>query len=129
MDGRAVAARVRERVAEGVRALKQQGTVPRLSVVLVGDDPASAAYVRSKAKCSDELGMHGETIRKPATMSSSTATSPSGFTARTCASHVLLTARNRASSEPRVVRVPQSRQTTRARLPCSSRTPGDPAAV
>jgi methylenetetrahydrofolate dehydrogenase (NADP+) / methenyltetrahydrofolate cyclohydrolase len=65
IDGRAVAARIRERVAEDVRALKKQGVVPGLSVVLVGDDPASAAYVRSKTKCSAELGIRGETIRLP----------------------------------------------------------------
>src|SRR5438270_2098783 len=65
MDGRAVAAKVRERVAEGVRALTKQGIVPGLSVVLVGDDSASAAYVRSKAKASEELGMQSETIRLP----------------------------------------------------------------
>lgn len=69
MDGRAVAARMRERVAEGVRALTTRGVVPGLSVVLVGDDPASAAYVRSKAKCSEEAGMRGETIRMPASTS------------------------------------------------------------
>jgi methylenetetrahydrofolate dehydrogenase (NADP+)/methenyltetrahydrofolate cyclohydrolase len=69
MDGRAVAARVRERVAEGVRALKKRGITPGLSVVLVGDDPASAAYVKSKQKCSDELGMRGETIRMRANVS------------------------------------------------------------
>jgi methylenetetrahydrofolate dehydrogenase (NADP+)/methenyltetrahydrofolate cyclohydrolase len=67
MDGRAVAARVRDRVAVGVRELQKLGVVPGLSVVLVGDDPASAAYVRSKAKHSEEAGMRGETIRLPAT--------------------------------------------------------------
>ena len=71
MDGRAVAARVQERIAEGVRALKKQGIVPGLSVVLVGDDPASAAYVRSKAKACEELGMYSETIRMPVTTSES----------------------------------------------------------
>jgi methylenetetrahydrofolate dehydrogenase (NADP+) / methenyltetrahydrofolate cyclohydrolase len=69
MDGRAVAAKVRERVGEGVRELKKRGITPGLSVVLVGDNAASAAYVKSKAKCSDELGMRGETIRLPASTS------------------------------------------------------------
>jgi methylenetetrahydrofolate dehydrogenase (NADP+)/methenyltetrahydrofolate cyclohydrolase len=71
MDGRAVAAKIRARVAEGVRALKERGVVPGLSVVLVGDDPASAAYVRSKTKYSDEAGMRGETIRLPVTTTQS----------------------------------------------------------
>ena len=70
IDGRAVSARIRQRIAEEVRSLKKKhGIVPGLSVVLVGDDPASAAYVRSKAKCSDEAGMRGETIRMPASTS------------------------------------------------------------
>jgi methylenetetrahydrofolate dehydrogenase (NADP+)/methenyltetrahydrofolate cyclohydrolase len=63
MDGKAVAARMRQRIAEGVRALKDKGIVPGLSVVLVGDDPASAVYVGSKAKACEEVGMRGETIR------------------------------------------------------------------
>ena len=66
MDGRAVAARIRERVADDVRELARRGVVPGLSVVLVGDDPASAAYVSSKARCSEEAGMRSETIRMPA---------------------------------------------------------------
>jgi len=67
MDGRRVASGVRERVAAGVADLVSRGITPGLSVVLVGDDPASAAYVRSKAKCSQEMGMAGDTIRLPAT--------------------------------------------------------------
>jgi len=63
IDGKAVAARIRERVAEGVRSLAAKGVVPGLSVILVGDDPASAVYVRNKAKCCEEVGMRGETIR------------------------------------------------------------------
>jgi methylenetetrahydrofolate dehydrogenase (NADP+) / methenyltetrahydrofolate cyclohydrolase len=63
MDGKAVAAKIRERVAERVRVLTERGIVPGLSVVLVGDDPASAVYVRNKAKCCEEVGMRGETIR------------------------------------------------------------------
>ena len=63
MDGKAIAARMRERVAERVRALKERGVLPGLSVVLVGDDPASAVYVKNKAKACEEVGMRGETIR------------------------------------------------------------------
>jgi len=63
IDGKAVAAKIRERVAEGVRALKAKGITPGLSVVLVGDDPASAVYVRNKGKACEEVGMRGETIR------------------------------------------------------------------
>lgn len=63
MDGRAVAGRMRERVAQGVRALRERGVIPGLSVVLVGDNAASAVYVRNKAKACEEVGMRGETIR------------------------------------------------------------------
>jgi methylenetetrahydrofolate dehydrogenase (NADP+)/methenyltetrahydrofolate cyclohydrolase len=63
MDGRAAAARVRERVAGMVSELGRDGIVPGLSVVLVGDDPASAVYVRNKARACEEVGMRGETIR------------------------------------------------------------------
>ena len=67
IDGNAVAKQVREDVAREVAALAARGIVPGLSVVLVGDDPASAVYVRSKGKASAEVGMRSDTIRLPAT--------------------------------------------------------------
>jgi methylenetetrahydrofolate dehydrogenase (NADP+)/methenyltetrahydrofolate cyclohydrolase len=67
IDGVAVAARVRERVAADVAALRARGVVPGLTVVLVGDDAASAVYVGGKETASREAGMAGETIRLPAT--------------------------------------------------------------
>jgi methylenetetrahydrofolate dehydrogenase (NADP+)/methenyltetrahydrofolate cyclohydrolase len=48
-------------------ALAEKGVVPGLTVVLVGEDPASSVYVSSKEKACREAGMHGETIRLPAT--------------------------------------------------------------
>jgi methylenetetrahydrofolate dehydrogenase (NADP+)/methenyltetrahydrofolate cyclohydrolase len=69
IDGKAVAARRRASVAGGVRELERQGIVPGLTVVLVGDDAASAVYVRNKAKACEEVGMRGETIRMPASAS------------------------------------------------------------
>jgi methylenetetrahydrofolate dehydrogenase (NADP+)/methenyltetrahydrofolate cyclohydrolase len=66
IDGVAVARRIRERVAAQVAELKARGVTPGLSVVLVGDDPASAVYVASKEKQCREAGMKGETIRRPA---------------------------------------------------------------
>jgi methylenetetrahydrofolate dehydrogenase (NADP+) / methenyltetrahydrofolate cyclohydrolase len=58
IDGKAFAARVRVRVAEEVARLKaSHGIVPGLAVVLVGDDPASQVYVRSKGKQTVEAGM------------------------------------------------------------------------
>ena len=52
-----------------VAELRRHGVTPGLSVVLVGDDPASAVYVGGKEKASREAGMAGETIRLPATTS------------------------------------------------------------
>jgi methylenetetrahydrofolate dehydrogenase (NADP+)/methenyltetrahydrofolate cyclohydrolase len=67
IDGNAIAKRVREAVALRCKALATKGIVPGLTVVLVGEDPASAVYVRNKEKASVEAGMKGETIRMPAT--------------------------------------------------------------
>jgi len=67
IDGAALARRVRERVASEVAELKARGVTPGLSVVLVGDDPASAVYVHHKTKDCAEVGMRGEQIRMPAT--------------------------------------------------------------
>jgi len=57
IDGKAVAARVRAEVAQKVAALKQQGVAPGLTVVRVGEDPASAVYVRNKIKACAEAGI------------------------------------------------------------------------
>jgi len=67
IDGSAVARKVRDQVALDVAALRANGIVPGLTVVLVGDDPASAVYVGGKEKASREAGMVGETIRLPST--------------------------------------------------------------
>jgi methylenetetrahydrofolate dehydrogenase (NADP+) / methenyltetrahydrofolate cyclohydrolase len=69
IDGTKLAARVTTEVAQRVSELKARGVTPGLTVVLVGDDPASAVYVGSKERTCRELGMNGETIRKPATIS------------------------------------------------------------
>lgn len=69
IDGNAVARQVREDVAREVAELAAQGIVPGLTVVLVGDDPASAVYVRNKGKASQEVGMKSDTIRLPASTS------------------------------------------------------------
>ena len=65
IDGTALAAKVRANVAMDVSALRARGVVPGLTVVLVGDDPASAVYVGAKEKASREAGMAGQTIRLP----------------------------------------------------------------
>ena len=59
IDGKAFAAKVREKVAGHVARLKdEQGITPGLAVVLVGEDPASQVYVRSKGKQTVEVGMN-----------------------------------------------------------------------
>ncbi len=69
IDGVALAKKIRARVAEEAAALTAQGTTPGLTVVLVGDDPASAVYVRSKGRACDEAGIRSDTIRLPASTS------------------------------------------------------------
>lgn len=70
IDGKAVAQKVRDEVRAGVEAFRaEHGRAPGLSVVLVGDDPASAVYVGSKEKAAAEVGMVGNVFRLPASTS------------------------------------------------------------
>ena len=57
IDGRAVAAKVRERVTGEVAELRERGVIPGLATVLVGEDPASRVYVRMKRKACEEVGI------------------------------------------------------------------------
>src|SRR6185436_14065880 len=58
IDGKAIAEALRREVAEGVAALKRErGVTPGLAVVLVGEDPASQVYVRTKARANEQVGM------------------------------------------------------------------------
>ena len=50
IDGKAVSAQVRARVAGEVAALREKGVVPGLAVIIVGDDPASRVYVNNKKR-------------------------------------------------------------------------------
>lgn len=70
IDGAAIAAAVRADVAADVAAYVAGGArPPHLSVILVGEDPASRVYVRSKGRASIEAGMTSDTIELPATVS------------------------------------------------------------
>ncbi|MGC3990133.1 MAG: bifunctional methylenetetrahydrofolate dehydrogenase/methenyltetrahydrofolate cyclohydrolase FolD [Chthoniobacteraceae bacterium] len=60
IDGKAVAQAVHEETKAAVADLQSKGVTPGLAVVLVGDDPASRAYVRSKDKMCRELGLYSE---------------------------------------------------------------------
>lgn len=63
LDGKATAQEIRQELAAEVEALSAGGRRPGLGVVLVGDDPASAVYVRNKTGACEELGLHHETLR------------------------------------------------------------------
>jgi len=66
LDGKAVAAAVLDECRAEAEALKSQGIIPGLAVVLVGEDPASKVYVGSKVRTCGELGFHSEKITLPA---------------------------------------------------------------
>ena len=70
IDGNATAAALREKVAgEVARLARDHGLTPGLAVVLVGDDPASSIYVRSKVRRTAEAGVHSSDHRLPAGIS------------------------------------------------------------
>ncbi len=67
LDGKALAQTIKEQVAGEVVALRERtGRVPGLTVVLVGDDPASRVYVRNKQESCKKAGMRGALLRLPA---------------------------------------------------------------
>ena len=66
IDGRAIAETVYADLRGQIAELKSRGLTPGLAVVLIGDDPASRAYVRSKDKMSRELGLHSLKLELPA---------------------------------------------------------------
>jgi len=66
IDGKQIADDMRAELAAQVAELKANGVTPGLTVVLVGEDPASQVYVRMKGKACEKLGMKSETIRLPA---------------------------------------------------------------
>jgi len=70
MDGKAVAAQIRQEVAEGVAQFQaEKGFAPGLAVLLVGENPASVTYVTNKARSSEEVGIRSEVYRLPADVS------------------------------------------------------------
>lgn len=66
IDGRAIAEKVYVDLRREIAELKSNGLTPGLAVVLVGEDPASRAYVRSKDKMCRELGLHSLKLELPA---------------------------------------------------------------
>jgi len=65
IDGTRVGDQLRTELQVEIRALQAKGVTPGLAAVLVGDNPASATYVRMKGKACDEAGLYHETIRLP----------------------------------------------------------------
>ncbi len=68
LDGNAIAAAIQAEVAKDVQQLHLQGIRPGLTVVLVGNHPASEVYVRNKVKTSTALGINSESITPPASV-------------------------------------------------------------
>jgi methylenetetrahydrofolate dehydrogenase (NADP+)/methenyltetrahydrofolate cyclohydrolase len=65
IDGKTIAARCNVATADDIAALRARGITPGLAVVLLGDHPASRAYVRSKDKTCRELGMYSRKLELP----------------------------------------------------------------
>jgi len=65
IDGTAIGDRLRAELQAEIRALRERGITPGLAAVLVGDNPASATYVRMKGKACEDAGLYHETIRLP----------------------------------------------------------------
>jgi len=63
LDGSATARAIKDELRSDIAALQARGVVPGLGVVLAGEDPASAVYVRNKTRACDELGIRHETAR------------------------------------------------------------------
>ena len=71
IDGKAIAERINEQTREKVERLKERGITPGLAVVLIGDNPASIAYVRNKDRTSQKLGFFSRKIELPTEASQS----------------------------------------------------------
>jgi methylenetetrahydrofolate dehydrogenase (NADP+)/methenyltetrahydrofolate cyclohydrolase len=69
INGKEIAAQIRSELKERVDRLASKGRRPGLAVVLVGDNPASAVYVRMKKKACQEIGIYSEEHRLPSTIS------------------------------------------------------------
>jgi len=65
IDGKQIAAEIRDELKQEVAELKQKGIVPGLGVILVGDDPASKSYVTAKERACAEIGLHSDDNRLP----------------------------------------------------------------
>ncbi len=71
IDGKKVSKEIKDELKVKTSELKEHGVIPGLAAVLVGDDPASAIYVRSKAKACEKIGIYSEVITRPANIDQS----------------------------------------------------------
>ena len=69
IDGKSIAAIIRQEVSSEVQSLKKSGKIPGLAVILVGNNPASEVYVKMKGKACEKAGIHSITDRLPAEIS------------------------------------------------------------
>ena len=65
IDGKQIAADMRAELKKEIAKLKEDGIVPGLGVILVGDDPASRSYVTAKERTCEELGIYSDDNRLP----------------------------------------------------------------
>ena len=63
LDGKALAGKIREELKQEVQQLSKSRITPSLTVILVGEDPASQVYVRNKERAATEVGIHSNVIR------------------------------------------------------------------
>jgi len=68
INGKEIAENLRERMKKDVIMLNEQGIHPHLTVIIIGDDPASHSYVRGKEKASKQVGIQSEIIQKETTI-------------------------------------------------------------
>jgi len=66
IDGKAIAAEMQEEMKKTVEDMSEKGVVPGLAAILLGDDPASHTYVRSKERACERLGLYSDVHRLPA---------------------------------------------------------------
>src|SRR5882757_5932781 len=71
IDGVAIARAVRVGIAERAALLRERGVSPALTMIMVGDNPASAVYVRNKVRACAEVGIHSHVLRLPTETSES----------------------------------------------------------
>ena len=62
IDGKSLAKKIREGLKEDVAKLKKKGIIPKLAVIMVGDDKASKVYVKNKSKAGEDVGIEYEEI-------------------------------------------------------------------